>query len=91
MGGRETLRNQYDFVEGTSCEPPVTNARLNLMKASSIGKPRRFNFATLIYALGLNQRIVQKSAAATAAEAGIVRIQAQTILPATPQRTAERR
>src|SRR5947209_14116664 len=41
------------------------------------------------YAAGLNSLISQNSAAATAADAGIVKIHAQTIFPATPQRTAD--
>ena len=45
----------------------------------------------LLYALGLMVRMIQKVVAATAAEAGMVRTQAQTILVATPQRMAERR
>jgi hypothetical protein len=43
------------------------------------------------YADGLNSRMSQKVSIATAAEAGIVKIQAQTMRVATPQRTAERR
>ena len=43
------------------------------------------------HAPGWNHRITQNSVAATAAEAGMVRIHAHTILPATPQRTADRR
>src|SRR5215472_18778721 len=43
------------------------------------------------YAPGTNQRMSQKVMAATAAAAGIVRIQAHTMRPATPQRTAESR
>src|SRR5579871_3293031 len=43
------------------------------------------------YAPGWIRRIRAKAAAATNAAAGMVKIQAQTILLATPQRTAERR
>jgi hypothetical protein len=44
-----------------------------------------------VQAEGLNHRITRKRRAATAADAGIVRIHAQTIFPATPQRTADKR
>lgn len=43
------------------------------------------------YAPGLNSCIIQNTNAATAADAGIVRIHAQTIRRATPHRTAESR
>src|SRR5215470_14948771 len=43
------------------------------------------------YALGTNNRMAKNVTAATAAEAGTVRIHAHTMRPATPQRTAERR
>ena len=42
-------------------------------------------------AVGLNRRMIQNVSMATAAEAGMVKIQAQTMRVATPQRTAERR
>src|SRR2546423_14252304 len=43
------------------------------------------------WARGWPSRIIQKPRPATAAEAGIVRIHAQTMRRATPQRTADRR
>src|SRR5258708_38467661 len=43
------------------------------------------------YASGLTKRKAQNTRAATIAEAGMVRIQAQTIRRATPQRTADNR